>query len=76
MKYHSAPFCKECHSELTEDEEMYSDGVCPHCGKYSESTIVDSYRRAYRLIEDGIKETTLFGFIISRRPRYKRVYRD
>lgn len=36
--------CKNCNKVLTDNQKMYSDGVCPHCGALSDGTIVDSIK--------------------------------
>lgn len=36
--------CRECRTELTWDEKMYSHGVCPYCGTVSGGTVVDTIK--------------------------------
>jgi predicted RNA-binding Zn-ribbon protein involved in translation (DUF1610 family) len=49
----TAWYCVSCKERLNEDERYWSHGRCPHCGFKSKNacTIVESYERAYRIIE-------------------------
>jgi uncharacterized CHY-type Zn-finger protein len=46
-------FCTICHHELTYDEKLYSDGVCPYCGfsDKKNSTIVSTYEKNFKWVE-------------------------
>jgi hypothetical protein len=35
----AAPCCVDCERRLTDDEILYSGGVCPYCGFTSQSTV-------------------------------------
>jgi DNA-directed RNA polymerase subunit RPC12/RpoP len=41
--------CAKCAKKLTPSQVHYKNGVCPHCGNDSESTIIAHTRHPYRL---------------------------
>lgn len=47
-------YCVNCDTKLTDNERMYSDGMCPHCGYKDKSacTIVEAYEKAEETITD------------------------
>lgn len=44
--------CVECGTPLDEEEEYYSEGVCPYCGHDDDSTICATKVRAARWVVD------------------------
>lgn len=44
-------FCVECEKELTHNQRMDSNGVCPHCGYTSVGTICDTVKRSVEVKE-------------------------
>ncbi len=65
-KFYTAFFCASCNAELSFYEIMHSHGCCPYCGKLSNSTVVGSHERAYKLVKIASKWWQL--------SKYKRVY--
>jgi len=47
-KWFTHKVCLDCEHFLTDTEEMYSSGTCPHCGHTNDSTIVDSKKLIIR----------------------------
>ena len=55
-------FCVQCDKRLGTYHEMYSGGICPHCGHNSNSTICRTKTRVYRVISHQVKVLGLFWF--------------
>lgn len=58
MAFRAVYCCKECGKRLTDDEVMYSDGVCPYCGYVSDGTICDYIKQS----EEVLPCTSASGF--------------
>lgn len=50
-KWYAIFLCKNCESRITYSEKMYNCGVCPKCGKASDSTSVRTHKIVVRQIK-------------------------
>ena len=64
--------CKECKAQLTYNQKMYSDGVCPFCGEDSGDTIVNVVRSRARCIAVELRP----WWAIGRGPQWNFMYEE
>lgn len=48
--WYSFEVCEKCHKRIMDNERMYNDGLCPHCGNESGDTICDTKKVVLRRI--------------------------
>lgn len=53
MKWRSINVCVECEHQLDRHDEFYSRGVCPHCGCSSDTTICNTRKVIYQILNSG-----------------------
>lgn len=58
--------CAQCEKELSENQILYSHGICPYCGYNSNCTICDTKKVVYRKTKTFIPKWYQFWI----RPKY------
>jgi predicted RNA-binding Zn-ribbon protein involved in translation (DUF1610 family) len=53
-RFYTIYVCKSCDKELSNASRMNNDGTCPHCGAYSEGTIINAYPVTLRKIYQNV----------------------
>ncbi len=53
--YRAVYRCVNCKTKLSDDERMYSGGVCPHCGNVAQGTICETEKSSEMILEDTLQ---------------------
>lgn len=62
-KWYHIKVCSVCHIRLTENQRMYSHGICPHCGVDSCSTGCSTIKVILRSVA-APNFTSFFDFLL------------
>lgn len=46
--WYSVDVCKKCDKRLSNDQLIYANGTCAHCGHTTRSTVTDYKKKIYR----------------------------
>lgn len=52
--YRAVYRCVNCKTKLSNDECMYSGGVCPHCGNVARGTVCETEKSSEMILEDTL----------------------